>query len=73
MENEAWVEVAQAIRLGAFDFGIPIGPFDQPDHDSPLGPPGKIDDPINDERTTFAVSLHHEPKSVPARQVGVQR
>ena len=55
-------------HLGALDLGIPVSPFDQPDHDLPLSAPGERIQPVDHRLCVQVVGLHHHPESVPTRE-----
>ncbi|MPN11352.1 hypothetical protein SDC9_158653 [bioreactor metagenome] len=58
----------QTVHLGAFDLAIPVGAFDQADHQAATAAGGQIDQVIDDERATFLVRLNDETNTVPASQ-----
>jgi hypothetical protein len=58
--------VLEALLLGAFDFGVPIGTFDEPDGDPPVGTPGELREPIEDRQGALLVGLDGEAEAAPA-------
>ena len=63
-------ETVDAFDLGALDFGVPIGAFDQTDHDFAVKAFGHFMQAIDHKRCALPVSLHHNTKAVPATQGG---
>ncbi len=56
--------------LGTFDLTVPIGPFDEADHQPPPAPPGQIGEPLDDRKSPLLIGLHGEAKPVPTGKVG---
>ena len=61
-------KTAQPFDLCAFDFRVPIGPLDQPHHDFAIQALRQPMQPIQHERRTFAIGLHHHAEPVPTGQ-----
>ena len=66
-------EIGQSINLSALDLAVPVGPFDQPDHDPVARTLRQIDDPVDHIRAALAIGLHHEAQPVPAEQGRIER
>jgi len=62
----------QPVHLGALDFAIPVGAFNQPNHQPPLAAARQIDQRVNHQRTAFLISLNHKTDAVPPRQPGFE-
>ena len=62
----------EAIDLRPLDLRIPVGPFDEPDHQPSARPPGEINQPIDDERATFAIGLNDEAEAVPLLEIVIE-
>ena len=58
----------QAQHLRALDLGIPIGAFDQPNHDAPVEPRRCLVEPVDQRQHPHAIGLHHHAEAGPARQ-----
>ena len=50
----------QAILLGALDFAVPVGTFDQSDHQAMMAATPQVDQVVEHEGRPFLISLHHE-------------
>jgi hypothetical protein len=61
------------VLLGAFDFAVPVGAFDQPHHQPPTAPPRKISQPLDEREGPFLISLHGETEPIPAGEIGGER
>ena len=61
-------KIRQALDLSAFDLGVPIGSFDQPNHDPAVIFLGQCIQPVKHRRGTFAIGLYNHAKPVPTRQ-----
>ena len=55
-------------HLRVFDLGVPIGAFDEPNHDLAICALCHVIKRINHQRGARAVGLHHDAKAVPALQ-----
>ncbi len=51
--------------LGPLDLGIPVGAFDQTDHDAPLSAFCEGIEPVNDRCGIQVIRLHHHAKALP--------
>jgi len=60
----------ESVQLGAFDFAVPVGAFDQPHHQPVAAAPGQVDQKINHGGATLLVSLHHEADALKPREIG---
>ena len=70
--REYW-ETIDTFHLCALDFGIPIGPFHQPDHDLAIMPNGHVIERINDHSGAWAISLYDDAEAGPARECGFRQ
>ena len=61
----------QAVHLRPFDFAVPVCAFDQTDHQFLVVAAGKVDQVVDNERTTFLVGLNNETDTFVAGQVRV--
>src|SRR5919107_3254400 len=61
-----------AVDLRALDLAIPIGPFDQADHETVLAAPGQIDQVVEDEGAALLVGLDDNPNAIPPSKIRVE-
>jgi hypothetical protein len=60
--------VVLAFDLRSFDLAVPVSPFDQAQHDAPVGSPREVDDPVQHRGRAFLIGLHNETDAVPPAQ-----
>ena len=65
-------EAIHAFDLGALDFSVPIGAFDEADHDLAVEPRGQIIEAVDHEIGALAIGLHHDAKAVPPLECGLR-
>lgn len=56
--------VRVAMELGVLDFGVPVGAFDEAEHEAAVGSGGEVGEPVDDGRGAFLVGLDGEAKAV---------
>ena len=61
-------ETAEPFDLCPFDFGVPIGAFDQTHHDFAIKFSGQRVQPVQNMCCTLSVGLNHDAKAIPACQ-----
>ena len=62
----------KAEYLGALDLGIPVSPFDEPDHDAPAMTLSQAMQPVDNSTRPKMIGLDHHTKSVPAHKRGIR-
>ncbi len=65
-------KAVEAVDLRALDLRIPIGALDQADHQPATRAAREIDQPVDDGRAAFAISLDDEAEPVPAAEIRVE-
>ena len=61
-------EAVDPLHLRAFDFGVPIGAFDQPDHDLAVQIMCHLVKLVDHQGRALPIGLHDHPEPVPFRQ-----
>ena len=59
--------------LRALDLAVPIGAFDQADHQAPPAAPGKIGEPVDDRQGSLLIGLNGEAEPIPAGEARRER
>ena len=64
--------IGQAAFLRAFDLGVPIGAFDQPDGQPAIFCFGNVLNPFDQSQSALLIGLDRKPESIPAgeRRIG---
>ena len=59
----------ETVHLRAFDFAVPVGAFNQTNHQAATAAGREVDQVVNHERAAFLIGLDHKANPVPARQL----
>src|ERR1700729_3341157 len=65
-------KAVETVDLRALDLRIPIGAFDEADHQPATRAAREIDQPVDDRRTTLAIGLNDKAEAVPPFEIRVE-
>ncbi len=63
----------EPLLLARLDFAVPIGAFDETQHQPPPAAPREVGEPVDQGQRALLISLDRETETVPLRELGHER